>query len=123
MAQYSKLQENEIHEISSKYELKAIDFEPIEEGVGNSSYLVRTSQKQYVLTVFEIEHIRVVNLCRLLRLLEEYEFPTTRIQKLANGDVITSFQGKPILIKPYIAGQVIKDLDENMVSQVGTALA
>jgi len=123
MAQYSKLQKNEIHEISSKYELKVIDYEPIEEGEGNSSYLVRTNQKQYVLTVFEIEHIRVVNLSKLLRLLEEYEFPTTRIQKSANGDAITSFQGKPVLIKQYIAGQVIIDLDENMVGQVGAAIA
>ena len=38
MAQYSKLQKNEIHELSNKYELKVIDYEPIEAGAGNSSY-------------------------------------------------------------------------------------
>lgn len=123
MAQYSKLQESDIHEISSRYGLKVIDHAPIEEGAGNSSYLVRTTGKQYIFTVFEIEHFRVVNLCKLLRLLEEYEFPTTRVQKLVSGDAVTSFQGKPVLVKPYITGQMRKDLDENMVRQVGTALA
>jgi len=123
MAQYSKLQESEIREISSKYGLKVIDYGPIEGGAGNSSYFVRTTHKQYILTVFEIEHFRVVNLCNLLRLLEEYRFPTTRVQKLANGDAITSIQSKPVLVKPYITGQVRKDLDENMIVQLGSALS
>jgi homoserine kinase type II len=123
MAQYSKLQESEIREILSRYELKVIYYAPIEGGAGNSSYFVRTTHKQYILTVFEIENFRIVNLCKLLRLLEEYGFPTTRVQKLANGYMVTSFQGKPVLVKPYITGQMRRDLDENMVRQVGSALA
>jgi len=123
MAQYLKIQENEIHELASQYDLKVIFYKSIEEGAGNSNYLLRTAQNQYMLTVFEIDHSRVVHLCKLLRLLEEYNFPTTRILKLAAGDAITSIKGKPVLIKPFIAGQVISDLDENMISQVGAAMA
>jgi homoserine kinase type II len=58
-----------------------------------------------------------------LYFLEELDFPTTRVQKLANGDMITSYQGKPVLLKPYIVGQVVENMDENMVSQVGAAMA
>jgi len=123
MVQYLKLRESDIHKITSKYELNPVDYEPIEEGAGNTSYLVRTTKNQYVLTIFEIEQIRVAKLCKLLYLLEEFDFPTTRIQKLANGDKTTNYQGKPVLLKPYIIGHVKKQLDENMVSQIGEVMA
>ena len=123
MTQYLKLQEKDILEISRKYNLTQIGYESIEESAGNTNYLVRTAQNQYVLTIFETEHIRAANLSRLLYLLEELDFPTTRIQKLANGDAITSYQGKPVLLKPYIVGQVVENMDENLVSQVGAVMA
>lgn len=123
MTQYSKLQEKEIQEILSKYELDLTGYESIEEGEGSSNYLVRTAHGNYVLTVFEIEFYRVVNLSKLLRWLEENEFPTTRVKESANGDAVTSFHGKPVLIKPYITGQVMEVLDENMIRQVGAAMA
>ena len=123
MKQYLKLQEEDIREILGKYNLKPINYKYIEEGSGNTNYLVETAQNHYILTIFEIEHIRAGNLSRLLFLLEKYEFPTTRIRKLANGDVLTRYQGKPTLLKPYIAGQVVKKLNEDMLSQVGLAMA
>lgn len=123
MTQYSILQEKDILAISKKYALNLINYESIEDGAGNTNYLVKTIQNQYILTIFEIEHIRVANISRLLSLLEKIDFPTTRIQRLANGDTVTSFQGKPVLLKPYLAGQVVENMDENMVSQVGTAIA
>ena len=123
MAQYTLLQENEIHEISNRYDLEVIDSEFIDLGAGNSSYLLRTTKELFVLTVFEIEYIRVVNMCKLLGLLEEYNFPSTRVQLLANGDSLTICQGKPVLLKPHIIGEVIKDMDDNMFGQVGAAMA
>ncbi len=123
MAQYIKLQENEIIEVLRTYNLEQIDYEPIEEGAGNTSYLVRTTQGEYVLTIFEIENIRIVNLCKLLNMLEEHMFSTTRIEKMANGNEITNIGGKSAMLKPVIAGQVVKDLDEDMIAQVGAAMA
>ena len=123
MTQYIELKENDISGILRKYNLRQIGYDSIEEGAGNTTYIVRTKQDQYVLTIFEIDHFRVANMGSLLCLLEKCGFPTTRVQKLMNGDVTTSFQGKPVLLKPYIAGQVIENLDGNMVSQVGMAMA
>ena len=121
--QYSKIQEKDILEISRKYNLTQIGYESIEESKGNTNYLVRTAQGQYVLTILEIDQFGAANMCRLLYLLEEFDFPTTRIQALANGDVLTSYRGKPVLLKPYIVGQTVENMDENMVSQVGAAIA
>jgi len=59
MAHYTKLLEDEIQEIMGRYELNLASYEPIEQGAGNSNYLLNTNQGKFVLTVFEIEPIRV----------------------------------------------------------------
>jgi len=123
MTQYLTLQEKDILEISKQYDLKPIGYESLEEGAGNTNYLLRTAQGQYVLTILEIDHVGAANMCRLLYWLEEFDFPTTRVQELANGDVLTNYRGKPVLLKPYIVGQTVENMDKHMVSQVGTAIA
>ncbi len=123
MAQYTHIQEHEIKSITRRYGLELISFGPIEEGSGNSSYLVQTFQGKYILTIFEIGLARVQNLCRLLLWLEEYDFPTTRLQAAVSGKRITQYAAKPVIVKPYISGQVIKDLDEDMIRQIGAAMA
>jgi homoserine kinase type II len=119
MAQYVKLQESEIHQIMSEYALHPIDYKIIDGGAGNTSYWVGTIKNQFVLTIFEINPDLVSKVCDLLCLLEKYAFPTTRIQKLANGDSLTSYQGKAVLLKPYIIGAVEKELDATMLEQLG----
>ena len=42
---------------------------------------------------------------------------------MANGEMFTKYQGKPVLVKPYITGNVETDIDDEKVKQVGTALA
>jgi len=123
MAQYTKLLKNDIQEITSKYQLEITSFEGIEQGAGNSNYLVNTEQGKYILTVFEIEPIYVVNMCKVLLLLEKYAYPAPRIHYLPNGDMLTNHQGKPVLMKPFITGQVVDDIDEDQANQLGRALA
>ncbi len=123
MAQYTKLPGSEIEEIAGQYKLTVIDCKPIEQGLGNSNYLINTNQGRYILTVFEIEPKRVENMIKVLLLLEQYGFPAPRLQNLVSGGVLTKYQEKLVLIKPYITGHVEINLDEGKVSQVGTALA
>lgn len=59
----------------------------------------------------------------VLSLLEKYRFPAPRLQNLVNGEELTKYQEKLVLIKTFITGHVIKDLDEGKASQVGAALA
>jgi len=123
MAQYTKLSFKEIIEILRRFELNALDYDFFEGGAANSSYLVRTEKMSYVLTIFEINLFRVLNLSKLLRLLGDYDFPTSRVQLLKNSDAITICQGKPALLKRHISGQVTKDIDDMMFGQVGEAMA
>jgi homoserine kinase type II len=123
MAQYTELNEKEINEIATVYDLELVAYEPIEQGDGSSNYLLQTGQNKYILTIFEITWDRVVNLVNILSLLEKYDFPTTRLLKLATEGMVTIFQGKPVLMKHYISGKVVKDLDDVMLNQIGITMA
>lgn len=123
MAQYTKLLGSEIEEIARQYKLKITDYEPIEQGLGNSNYLIKTIQGKFVLTVFEIEAERVTHMIKVLKLLEKYGFPAPRLQTSVKGEAQTKYQGKLVLVKHYITGHVEKNLDAGKLSQVGAALA
>jgi homoserine kinase type II len=123
MAIYTKLLENEIQEIMGRYEFSVTSYEPIAQGSGNSNYLLNTNHGKFVLTVFEIEPIWAVYSSKVLLLLEKHEFPAPRLQKMAKGEMLTKYQGKPVLVKPYITGYVEADIDDEKAKQVGTAIA
>lgn len=123
MAHFTKLQRSEIKAITKKYNLDLIDFDPIEQGQSNTTYLLQTSRGIYILTVFQIKKNRVINLVKLLNHLHEHKFPTTRVEKMANGEELISIRGKLAILKPYIPGEVVKDIGKEMISQVGTAMA
>jgi homoserine kinase type II len=123
MAQYTKLLTNEIQEIAERYELQVFSYEPIEQGAGNSNYLLNTNHGKYILTVFEIEPNRVAYISKVLLLLEKHEYPVPRLPVMDNGEVLAKYQEKAVLVKKYIPGQVLEDLEEGQVNQVGTALA
>jgi homoserine kinase type II len=124
MARYTQLQESDVQEIARNYDLTVSEFEPIEGGAGNSSYLLQTQQGSTVLTVFDEKTLSyVTRLGQLLLLLAEYEFPTTRPLSSVKGGMITVYRAKPVMLKAYIAGQVCKNLNETMLHQVGAAMA
>jgi len=123
MAQYTKLLESEIQEIAGRYDLKVASYEPIEQGAGNTNYLLNTNRGKFILTVFEIEPIRVAQMSGVLLLLEKYQFPAPRLCSMTNGEVLTEYQEKSVLVKPYITGRVETEVDDGKVKQVGTALA
>jgi homoserine kinase type II len=122
MAIYSKLSGNEIQKILGRYELNVTSYEPIEQGAGNTNYLLNTNHGEYILTVFEIEPILVAHMSKILLLLEKHEFPAPRLKRMANGEVLTKYHEKSVLVKPFITGYVEADIDDEKAKQVGTAL-
>lgn len=124
MARYSILHQKDIQEITSYYDLTVSHFEAIDGGQGNSSYLLTSNRGDYVLTVFDgKEWADVIMLGQLLNNLEKNEFNTTRIIPRLDGENVTKYQKKPVMIKPYIEGQVIENLNEEMLEQSGEEIA
>jgi homoserine kinase type II len=122
MALNLKLTKSEIQEILDRFGLQATAYEPFAGGAANSSFLIDTSQDQFVLTAFETVLARVAVLPTTLQLLEDHQFPATRFISLLNGDQLTNWREHPVMLKRYITGEVVEDLDESMIAQIGAAI-
>ncbi len=124
MARYTQLHQSDIQKIVDNYDLTVADFEPMEGGAANSSYLLHTREGKYVLTVFDKKAVSdVVKIGQLLLLLAEYDFPTTRLLPATSGDIVTLYMSKPVMLKAYIDGQVDEQLDEAMLHRLGMEMA
>ena len=124
MARYTQLQRHDIHTIAANYDLAVTAFEPIEGGAGNSSYRLHTRNTQYVLTVCDDKTLPdAITMGRLLLSLAQHHFPATRLLSPVNGDIVTVYRDKPVMLKIYIEGQVHENLDNLMLSQVGAEMA
>ena len=122
-AQMRTMQQDDVLTIAGDYALTEVVVEPFEGGA-NSSFALRAREGEYVLTVFDEKSLAEVdNVGKLLLLLAKHGFPTTRILLTKEGALATMFRNKPVMVKEYIDGQVVKDLDAKMVSQVGAAMA
>lgn len=121
---YTQLNENDICEIAAQYNLIVTGFKQMTGGSTNSSYEIETQRGRFVLTLFEERTPdQIIELGQLLLLLEQHRFPTTRLVRPNDGGITTRYQGKPIMLKAYVAGQVCEKLDRSMLHQVGTAMA
>ena len=128
MATYTQLNEQDIHSLAHNYDLRVINFLPIDGGSGNSSYILKTEQASYVLTVCDDKKIdEVFKMGQLLLLLETHNIPCNRLISPVNSEILTTFTTadgvKPVILKNYIEGQVIKQLDETMLFEVGRQAA
>ena len=116
------MQQDDVQAIAGDYALTEVVGEAFEGGA-NSSFALRTRQGDYVLTVFDEKSLEdVMKIGRLLLLLANHKFPTTRLLQTNEGDLATTFRDKPVMVKEYIDGRVIKNLDTKMVSQLGAAM-
>ncbi len=124
MARYIELGKDEIFTLAIQYGLMLQEFAPIEGGAGNTSYLLQSRQGEYVLTLFDDKsRAEVDRLGRLLLLLEENDFPTTRLLPPMQGGVTVMHGDNPVMVKHYISGVVCWNLDLPMLSQAGAKMA
>ena len=125
MVIHNLLQEKDIQAIANAYGLTADSFEPVEGGLSaNSNFLLNTEQGQFILTVFNDQNIEFADvLGRMLVILAEYDFPTNRLLFPLKGGTSMVYDGKPVMIKLYISGQVPRNPDKIMLRQVGEAMA
>ncbi len=124
MARFADLDRHAVRSLADHYGLILHGFKPIEGGAGNSSYLLQSQQGDYVLTVFDDKSREYVDrLGRLLLVLEQHDFPTTRLLQPEQGCMTAMYGDKRVMLKEYIAGDVCRDLSLAMLSQVGASMA
>ena len=129
MAPYTQLNQQDIQSLANNYDLKIVEFSSLDGGNGNSSYILKTQQASYVLTVCDNKEFdEVFNLGQLLLLLEAHNVPCNRLISTVNREILTTFTNdagviKPVMLKDYIEGQVIEQLDETILLEVGRQAA
>jgi homoserine kinase type II len=124
MARYSDLKQKDVDELNHYYGLSIVDFQPMDGGAANSSFLCTNKNEKLVVTIFDDKSFgHVSKLGELLRHLSSYDFPTSRIvTSLENQNSLMILQDKPVLVKKYIVGEVNFSLDKYMLVQVGKAM-
>jgi len=124
MATYTLVTQTDVHKIADNYNLKVIKFAPIVGGNGNSSYKLTTQEGKYVLTVCDDKTLDEVTVMgKLLLLLQQHDFPCTRIISSAHNELITLYCDKPVMLKGYIEGEVFENLGAKMLVQLGAKMA
>ena len=124
MASFSKLNQEKIKEIMSRYDLEYINSYQIKGGACNSSFLLETNKGKYVLTIFEEQdHDYIIRYCRIMVHLDKNNFQTSKVFALKDGGYVSEVFGKPAVLKTYLDGKIDFNLTEDRIVMIGHNLA
>ena len=124
MAQYTVLQKPEMEAILAKYDISAIiDWQLLEGGSANTNYLIKTPHKKLVLTICEAKNVQQTQeLADLLEYLHQGGFRTSKIIRNLVQQSVEVWEGKPVILKEYLDGQVMEVLPPHLLNYVGQEL-
>lgn len=125
MAEYTKLDFNDLQELTAPYPIgKLRDATPMEGGQANSSYRLSTDKGKFILAVCDQkDHGQIQSLIRVLNCLASHKFPTSRVVADRDGNHVTTFNGHPVYIKNYIEGELVRELNTKKIFNIGKAMA
>ena len=124
MANYTQLTDAVLRKISKRYGISKVkQTSVLDGGNSNSSYIIRSRKNKYVLTVLEEKSFKETrHLTALLQWLKKKQFLTTELLSRKNGKTIFKYGNKPIILKKWISGKVIKKLNPNLLTRIGHKL-
>jgi len=124
MAIYTELQQNDVATLARSYSLgDVVNFSPLEGGSANSNYRVNTSKGLYIFSVCDEKDVASIDaLTQVLLTLAEADFPTTRLVRTTEGERFTEYDGKPLIVKEFIEGEVPDRLNEGQLYSLGSLL-
>jgi homoserine kinase type II len=124
MAQYTSLTTHEIEAIFANLSINYISsFKVLSGGSENTNYLINAKNDKYVLTICEQKSDKKAReLAHLLEHLEKHDFETSKIIRNTNNEPVTFWKGRPIIIKKFIEGKILKDLPYHLIELIGREL-
>ena len=125
MSLYSKLDKQTILQLSHSFDIgQLMSYEILVGGIENTNHLLITSEGKYVLTLCERKtKEEALFLANLLQHLANNQFFTTRILPNKNGQFVSFYQQKPILLKNYLEGKIIDTFDTPLLVSTGKNIA
>ena len=125
MAQYTILNIEAIAQILSQYNIFSIDsFRILSGGSENTNYLIFAEKEKYVLTICEQKPVQQTRgLALLLEHLASNHFSTSKVIRNIQGKAVATWQGKPVLLKNYLEGQILQDMPDHSLYLLGQELS
>jgi len=124
MARYTTLEPSDVQRLCRVYGLTVQRVETFDGGMANSSYLVSCLEGPHVLTVLDNHSPDSARaLARLLHHLGDEGVSTPSPLATSDGALIVDHEGRPVIVKPYVAGTCFDVLPEQLLPVTGAALA
>ena len=126
MAIYTKCSEEDIKSILFNYSIGQLEkFEGIQEGIENTNYLVIVDKKKYILTIYE-KRVKEEDLPFFSELMGNlnksgFKCPVPICNK--NGNSITEFKNKKLMIVSFLEGKAKNNLSPENCKSVGIEAA
>ena len=98
------------------YGEKAIRLKKLKLGLMNDNYFCQTHTGEYLLKVY-LNKIKeeVAFEVEILERLKQANFISPRLKSSLNGDLISLFQGKPVIVYDYIKGKPLENFDIHLI--------
>ena len=126
MAVYTKLNQNDIEDILSKYTLGKLEsFEGIKEGIENTNYFLLINKKKFILTVYE-KRVKPKDLpffSNLMSALNKENFKCPAPIFNNKNNTITDFDGKKLMIVSFLEGKAKQNLSPGNCKSIGIETA
>ena len=126
MAVYTKLNQNQIEEILSNYNLGKLDsFKGIEEGIENTNYYLLVNKKKFILTIYE-KRVKSQDLpffSDLMSSLNKANFKCPAPISNKENKTITELNGKKLMIVSFLEGKAKQNLSPANCKSIGLEVA
>jgi len=126
MAVYTKLNQKNIEEILSYYNLGKLDsFKGIEEGIENTNYFLSVNKKKFILTIYE-KRVKSADLpffSNLMSSLNKAGFKCPAPISNNDNETITNFGGKKLMIVSFLEGKAKQNLSPANCKSIGSEIA
>ncbi len=125
MAVFTKLEKEDFEQVLSLYDIGQLSsFEGINEGIENTNYILRTTQDNYIFTVYE-KRVSASDLPFFMSLMEnlnESNFPCPLPVHQKTGAIIGKIFSKNYTIVSMLKGKWPRTIGNNEVFKAGEAL-
>ncbi|MFE1177035.1 phosphotransferase [Streptomyces sp. NPDC058773] len=124
MATYTKLDEIDLPAVSEHYGLREPQLQPLKGGAANSSFHLSSASGDFTLTILDNhDTASAQRLATHTQAVHRLGVPTTEVVPALDGALITSLDGRPVILKKWIPGEVLEPLPVPLLPEAGRILA
>ena len=126
MAVYTKLEHREVERFLEQYNINNFkDYKGITEGVENTNYFIKTSQQDYILTIYEkrVDENDLPFFIKLLSSLSDNRFPCPKPIANKNNEKINKIKNKNAALVTFLNGQSKNKITSEDCFEIGKITA